>query len=304
MLRTELTRRLGIDHPIIQAGMGDGAGVELAAAVSNAGGLGTIGSAGLPPRELRERIRRCRDLTDRPFAVNILTFPIAPFWQEWVEVAIEERPPIVTLSFGDPLPWLERCRAAGLQTIVQGNEAGGHTGRRGTLSFAAQAIDLAGDLPVVVAGGIADGRGLAAALALGAAGVVMGTRFKATEEFLAPAPLKSAIVASDGSNTLYDEILDLAYGWVWPNQVLGRGLRNRFTEEWTGRAEELRAAVAAQEEPFGFVGRLAADPETAINWAGESAGLIDEILPAAKVVQRTVQQAEDLLRAVAGVLRT
>ena len=325
MLSTELTRRLQIDHPIIQAGMGAEAGAELAAAVSNAGALGTIGSVGASPSHLREQIRRCRETTAKPFAVNIITWDIAPVAERWVDVAIEERVPVVTLSFGDPLPALERCRAAGLRTIVQvqdlagarvaiaarpdvlivqGNEAGGHTGRRGTLSFAAQVLDLAGDLPVVVAGGIANGRGLAAALALGATGVVMGTRFKATEEFLSPRQQKEAIVASDGSNTLYDEILDLAYGWVWPNQVLGRALRNRFTEEWTGRAEELRAAVAAQEKPFAFVGRLAADPETAINWAGESAGLIDEILPAAEVVQRTVRQAEDLLRAVAGVIRS
>ena len=326
MLSTELlTRRLQIDHPIIQAGMGAEAGAELAAAVSNAGAFGTIGSVGASPSHLREQIRRCREATAKPFAVNIITWDIAPVAERWVDVAIEERVPVVTLSFGDPLPALERCRAAGLRTIVQvqdlvgaraaiaarpdilivqGNEAGGHTGRRGTLSFAAQVLDLAGDLPVVVAGGIANGRGLAAALALGAAGVVMGTRFKATEEFLGPRPQKEAVVASDGSNTLNDEILDLAYGWVWPNQVLGRALRNRFTEEWTGRAEELRVAVAAQEKPFAFVGRLAADPETAINWAGESAGLIDEILPAAEVVQRTVRQAEDLLRAVAGVIRS
>lgn len=323
MMRTELTRRLGIDHPIIQAGMGGEASVEIAAAVSNAGGLGTLGSAGISPRELRDRIRRCREATDRPFAANIITFAVAPFWQEWVEAAIEERAPVITLSFGDPLPWLDRCRAAGLKTIVQvqdlagaraasaagpdvlivqGNEAGGHTGRRGTLSFAAQAIDLAGDLPVVVAGGIADGRGLAAALAMGAAGVAMGTRFKATEEFLGAPDQKAAIVASDGSNTLYDEILDLAYGLEWPNRVTGRAFRNRFTAEWSGRAEDLKSAVAAQEKPFGFLARLARDPETAINWAGESSGLIDEILPAAQVVDQTARQAEELIRRSAGLI--
>ncbi|MPZ23791.1 MAG: nitronate monooxygenase [Dehalococcoidia bacterium] len=327
-LRTELTERLGIEHPIIQAGMSAEGGPALATAVSGAGALGTIGSIGAGPDVLEQQIKRCRDLTDKPFSVNVVTFDWAPFGQQLLEVAIEQQVPIVTLSFGNPLPSLERCRAAGVKTlvqvqdlesarailhaapdalIVQGNEAGGHTGRRGTLNFAAQVLDLAGNIPVVLAGGVGNGRGLAAALAMGAAGVVMGTRFKASEEFADGGPpesaavlrwQKDAIVASDGSNTLYDEILDNAYGLAWPNQVTGRALRNRFTQEWEGRHEELRQKVAA-EPPFAFVQGLARSPETAINWAGESSGLVDEIKPAAQIVAETVQQAEQLLGQVA-----
>jgi nitronate monooxygenase len=315
MLQTELTRRLGIEHPIIQAGMGMWTRVDLVAAVSNAGALGTVGSIGHLPDVFAAEIRACQAATSRPFAANLVCWDWAPFAASMVDIAVEARVPVITLSFGDPLPALAKAKAAGLRTlvqvqdlagaraaidarpdavIVQGNEAGGHTGRRGTLSFAAQVLDMAGDVPVVVAGGIANGRGLAAALAMGAAGVVMGTRFKATPEFAIGRHIKEAIVASDGSNTVYDEVVDLAYGGTWPNGVTGRVLRNRFTDEWLDRDEELRAAVAA-EPGFAFSQRLDSDPATQLNWAGESSGLVEAILPAAEVVRRTVELAEELL---------
>lgn len=322
MLATDLTRRLGIDHPIIQAGMGSEAGPDLAAAVSNAGGLGTIGTIGTAPEMVRAAIRKTSELTQRPFSVNLVTFDWAPFAPHILEVVLEEQVPIVTLSFGAPLEALDRCRAAGLQAIVQvqtleaakaaiaaapdalivqGSEAGGHTGLRGTLSFAAQVLDLAGDLPVVVAGGIANGRGLAAALAMGAAGVVMGTRFKATNEFVGSPTQKQGIVGSDGSNTVQNEILDIAYGLRWPARVVGRAMTSKFTEEWLGRDEELRDHVAKQPM-FAFAQQLSKSPDTEVNWAGESSGLIDEILPAAEVVRRTVDDAERHLRDVARLL--
>jgi nitronate monooxygenase len=322
MIETALTRKLGIAHPLIQAGMGSEAGARLAAAVSNAGGLGTIGSIGGTPDHLAQQIRACRAATQRPFAANVVTWPWAPFAMDLVDVVLAERPPVVTLSFGDPLPALARCREAGLATVVQvqdldgaraalaagcdlliaqGNEAGGHTGRRGTLSFAAQVLDLAGDVPVAVAGGIATGRGVAAALALGGAGAVVGTRFKASEEFAGSRALKQKIVASDGSNTIYDEILDEACGLDWPRRVTGRALRNRFTAEWEGRHAELRAAVAA-EPMFGFVEKLAADPEREINWAGESAGLVRAVQPAGEIVAELVRDAERRIRAAASLV--
>lgn len=197
MLTTALTRALAIDHPIIQAGMSSDCGAKLAAAVSNAGALGTIGSLGRSPEDLEAELAAMRSATSRPWSVNLATFDWAPFAGTLVDVAIDARPPVVTLSFGDTLSVLERCRAAGLQAVVQvqtfesaravvaarpaaivvqGSEAGGHTGQRGTLSFAAQVLDIAGGVPVVIAGGIADGRGLAAALAMGASGVLIGSR--------------------------------------------------------------------------------------------------------------------------------
>jgi nitronate monooxygenase len=330
-LETELTRRLQIDWPIIQAGMGDSAGATLASAVSNAGALGTIGSIGAGPDYLEAQIRRARELTAKPFAVNVVTFDWAPFASQLLEVALRQDVPVVTLSFGNPLPSLEKCQAAGVRTlvqvqdlaaatavlkaapdglIVQGNEAGGHTGRRGTLNFAAQVLDMAGDVPVVIAGGVGSGRGLAAALAMGAAGVVMGTRFKASvefgtdtgDEFLVTNWQKDAIVASDGSNTIYDEILDEAFGLDWPNHITGRGLRSRFTDEWEGRHDELRAEVASRPM-FGFVEELARSPETVINFAGESSGLVDSVKPAADIVAEAVKSAERLLRAAARSLQ-
>ncbi|MFN0148250.1 MAG: NAD(P)H-dependent flavin oxidoreductase [Dehalococcoidia bacterium] len=315
MLQTALTRLLGIDHPIIQAGMGADAGPDLAAAVSGAGALGTLGSVATPPDRVSLNIRRCRDLTARPFALNLVTFETAPFRDELVELALRERVSIVTLSFGDAAPYVGRFKDAGAlvlvqvqdyagavgaiagradAVIVQGNEAGGHTGYRGTLSLAAQVIDIAGDTPVVVAGGVANGRGLAAALAMGAAGVVMGTRFKATFEFAGTQAQKDAIVQSDGGDTAADLLLDIPAPFTWPGNVIGRAMRNRFTAEWRGRDEELRALVASRP-PAAFLQELASDPATALNWAGEASGLVDGVLPAAEVVRRTADTAAALL---------
>ncbi len=323
MLATKLTQLTGIEHPIIQAGMGADAGPALAAAVSNAGALGTLGTIGASVELIRGNIAATRAATSRPFAVNIITFDWAPFAPQLLDLVIEERVPVVTLSFGSFESALQRCKAAGVVTIVQvqnvqgakaalaggadalvvqGSEAGGHTGHRGTLSFAAQALDFAGDTPVVVAGGVGSGRGLAASLAMGASGVVMGTRFKATEEFTARPSQKDAIIASDGENTLADELFDAPYPFVWPVGIVGRALRNRFSEEWAGRTEEARAKAKSYPSVFGMVMELGQDPATEINWAGESSALVHELLPAATVVQRTVDEAEQLLRAVASLV--
>jgi nitronate monooxygenase len=260
--------------------------------------------------------------------VNLATFEWSPFAASLVDVAISARPDVVTLSFGNTLPSLEKCRAAGLRTlvqvqdfagaravvaarpfgvIVQGNEAGGHTGQRGTLSFAAQVLAIAGDIPVIVAGGVANGRGLAGALAMGAAGVLMGTRFKATPEFGGPHTghldaQRQAIVTQDGDHTVGTVAADAALGMQWPTGIISRILANRFTEEWVGREEALRAEVARQAQPFGWTSAHNNRPDTMLNWAGESAGLVDELLPAAEVVRRTVTEAEAHLRSVGNVL--
>lgn len=329
MLTTPLTRALAIDHPIIQAGMASDCGAALAAAVSNAGGLGTVGSLGRSPEELEQELAAAGRGTSRPWSANVATFDWAPFAGTLVDVAIAARPPVVTLSFGDTLPALEKCRAAGLKAlvqvqdfasaravlaagpsgiIVQGNEAGGHTGQRGTLSFAAQVLEIAGEVPVIVAGGIGDGRGLAAALAMGASGVVMGTRFKATPEFGGPRTAhldaqRAAIVANDGDHTIGAVTADVALGMRWPEGVISRILANRFTEEWHGREEELRTQVRGQGAPFAWTSAHNDRPENMLNWAGESSGLIHELLPAAVVVERTAAEAEALLRRVGGLLR-
>ena len=327
MLASAFTQAFGVRHPIIQAGMASDCGWQLASAVSNAGALGTIGSIGRTPDDLREQIRRCRAETNEPFAVNVVAFEWAPFWRELLEVAIAEHVPAVTVSFGDVLPAIQRCRDAGIKVmvqvqtmaaaraalaegpdlvIVQGHEAGGHTGVRGTLSFAAQVLGIAGEVPVALAGGIGNGRGLAAALAMGASAAVMGTRFKASVEF---GPLRSfdseqkaALVASDGDDTVHADITDIAMGMTWPTGIAGRVVRNRFTDDWLGRDEELRAAVAAIPEPFGWTGRNNQAEDTLLNWAGESAGMVDAVRPAAEIVASTVSEAETLLRGAANLL--
>jgi nitronate monooxygenase len=322
-MRTSFTDRFGVAHPLVQAGMGHEADATLAAAVSGAGALGTIGSIGSTPDRLADEIRRCRSLTAAPFAVNVVTWRWSPWALDLIDVVLAERPPVVTLSFGEPLAHLERCKSAGIKTIVQvqdvagaraaiavapdaviaqGHEAGGHTGRRGTLGFAAQVLDLAGALPVLVAGGIATGRGVAAALAMGAAGAVLGTRFKASVEFAGADALKQAIVASDGSDTLHDEIFDDACGLDWPGGVTGRALRSRFTAEWHGRRAALREKVAAAP-PFAVMMELAQDPATCINWAGESSGLVDQVQPAAEIVRTLVVDARAHLGRAAALLR-
>lgn len=317
MLRTALTRLLAIDHPIIQAGMGADAGPALAAAVSNAGALGSLGTIGAPVAQIEQHISETRAATTRPFAVNILTFDWAPFAPQMVDLALQQRVPVVTLSFGEFGPALERCKAAGIPTLVQvqdfegakqalaggadaviaqGSEAGGHTGHRGTLSLVAQVLDIAGETPVVAAGGVGNGRGLAAAIGMGAAGAVMGTAFKATTEFNAKPSQKDAIVRSDGSNTLADLIFDAPYPIRWPEEIVGRALRSRFSDEWQGRVAEVREKARGYGSPFGLVMELGADPETEINWAGESAALVRAVEPAARVVAATVSEAERLLR--------
>jgi nitronate monooxygenase len=169
------------------------------------------------------------------------------------------------------------------------------------LSFGAQVLEAAGEVPVALAGGVGNGRGLAAALAMGASGIVMGTRFKASEEFACSPTQKDAIRASDGSNTLADAVFDAPYPINWPSGVVGRALRNKYSDEWQGRVAEVRERAAAGA-PFAYAMDLARDPETVINWAGQASGLIDEVLPAARIVGDTVRQAEALLRAVATLL--
>lgn len=327
MLRTSFTESFGVTHPIVQAGMASDSGWRLAAAVSNAGGLGTVGSIGRTPDGLREEIQACRAATSQPFAVNLCCFAWSPFAGDLVDVVVDERVPIVTLSFGDVIPALRRCREQGIRTsvqvqsagaarsilaegvdllIVQGNEAGGHTGERGTLSLAAEVLRMAGDTPVAVAGGIGDGRGLAAVLTMGGAAAVMGTRFKATTEFgpmvKHDAAQKQAIVDADGDGTRWAEVTDIAMGMVWPEGIAGRVIANRFTAEWLGRDEELRAAVAAIGEPFGWTSRHNSDTDTTLNWAGESAGLVDGVRGAAEVVSETVADAEAYLRRTSHLL--
>ena len=319
-IRTPLCDQLGIELPIGNAGMAAGhARSPLAAAVANAGGLGGLGgiySEG--PSMLREEIRETRERTSKPFSVNLWCFVLdqAP---QFLDVAIEERVPSVTLSFGTPGTHAARAKAAGLtvlhqvQTIAgaraaaaegvdviiaQGGEAGGHTGTVATMALVPQAVDVAGGIPVIAAGGIADGRGLVAALALGAQGVIMGTRFVASAEGTSPAGQghKDRIVAATADDTVFTDVFDIVEGMKWPSGISGRSINTPFAQEWHGREAELmrqRDAIRAESNVPNEA------PERAWSaYAGQSAGLVHEIKPAGQIVEEIVREAEAVLRAL------
>ena len=249
MISTRLTRMLDIRHPVIQAGMGGVARAELVAAVSNAGAFGMLGMIRQAPDFVREQIRKTRALTDHPFGVNLVP-PVAPpaGFESQLDVCLEERVSVVSLFWCDPAPFVERCRAAGVRVmlqagsveearradavgvdviVIQGVEAGGHVrGQVGLLPLLPIVIDAVAPLPVVGAGGIVDGRGLAAALALGAEGVWVGTRFVASDESEAHPEYKKRLLGSCETDTVYTETFHVG----WPPHSPHRALRNSLTD--------------------------------------------------------------------------
>ena len=315
MIRTRITELLGIDHPIISAPMGTAAGAELAAAVSEAGGLGLIGTGGAgTPDWLREQIRTVREYTNRPFGVGFISS--YPSLDSLVEVALEERVPVIAHSFADPTPYVAAAHAASIKVlaqvqklshanivalagvdiiVAQGTEAGGHGGHHSTLPMVAAVLDVAGEIPVVAAGGIADGRGLAAALMMGAEGAWVGSRFVASRESTSKDYEKERIVEASIDDTMNTKAFDLAMGSSFPLDVGHRVLRNDFATEWHARdsevlakSEELRAQVSAAV--------AARDVSIAPVSVGDAVSLILSIEPAGDIVRRMVEEAEAILR--------
>src|SRR5688572_5804413 len=263
VLHTRFTEMFGLSYPVMSAPMAMHSGGTLAAAVSAAGGLGSFG--GVHPERgpdwIHGEIAGIRARTDRPFGVGFIT-AFLPYFEPLFEATLAERPAVVALSFGDPLPWLTQAKDAGARVIcqvqtlehadaavaagadvlvAQGNEAGGHTGTMGLLPFLPAVVARHPDVPVLAAGGIADGRTLAAALTAGADGAWLGTAFLATPEAVEVHDIhKDLIVASDGGDTVFDLAYDIVSGLPWPHGIGTRLRRNRFTDEWCGREAELR----------------------------------------------------------------
>jgi NAD(P)H-dependent flavin oxidoreductase YrpB (nitropropane dioxygenase family) len=314
MIRTPLCDLLDIDVPIGSAGMAGGtARSRLAAAVSEAGGLGGLGGIYREgPEYLRQQIRATRDLTSRPFSVNLWVFllDVAP---QFLDVCIEEGAPSVTLTFGDPGDYARKAKDAGLRVlhqvqtvaqakraaeagvdaiIAQGGEAGGHTGSVATMALVPQAVDVADGIPVIAAGGIADGRGFAAALALGAQGVIMGTRFVTAEE-AEPAAHghREHIIAATADDTVYTDVFDVMDGLRWPEGIAGRTIRTPFAQEWHGRETELHEHRQSIIDEGG--GALPDRAHSA--YAGQAAGLIHDVKPAARIIEDVMREAEDVL---------
>ena len=319
-LHTPLCDLLGIRYPICQAGMAFVARAELAGAVSAAGGLGVIAAAHGTPAELRAEIRGVRELTDRPFGVDVLFATIRTAGEDserftdavkgWIDVVLEERVPVLVAGLGNPGPVTAEAHRLGMTVmalcgnvkqardhaangvdviIAQGHEAGGHTGRVAGLVLIPAVVDAVAPRLVVAAGGIADGRGLVAALALGAAGVWMGTRFIATREAYGHDNYKGKIVAIDEEGTV---VTRAASGK--PN----RQIRNNFTREWESRQAEIQPFPIQYER----VGKAAAirareqgDVENGSAAAGQSAALVSDVRPAGDVVARLVEEAHAIL---------
>ncbi len=316
MIRTPVCDLLQIRHPIVLGGMAGSTSVPLVAAVSNAGGLRTLGIARTPAEQIPKDIGAIREATKSPFGVNFLLFLAR---EPAIEAALDTRPPVFSAAwarsdqdlralFGraheagslvmymaGTVPEALRAKAAGADVIVaQGTEGGGHVGWMATIAVLPMIVDAVGSTPVLAAGGIADGRGLAAALALGAQGALLGTRFLATKESPLHPHFKQAVLDSDGHDTMLTEIPDIARANVWPG-AMARCRRNAFIERWAGRESELRAR---QPEATAALQRAqeTGDADNASLLIGQDAGLIHDIPAAGEIVERMVSEAEALLR--------
>ena len=304
-----LTTLLGIEYPIIQGAMAQIATYELAAAVSNGGGLGIIASGGMSGRELREQIKLCREQTKNPFGVNLML--MMDNCAELVEIIISEQVPVVTTGAGTPKPYLDELHRAGIKVIpvvpnvklakkmaalgvdgiiAEGTEAGGHVGEITTMALLPQVV-AAVELPVIAAGGIATGGGIVAALALGAVGVQMGTVFLGTDECPAHENFKNTILAADDMATLLT------------GQSIGapvRSLKNTMTEAYFQLEKETAPREELEKLALGSLRRAVkdGDVETGTVMAGQICGLVNEIKPAATVIQDLVK---DYQRTVANL---
>ncbi len=310
-LRTPICDLLGIEYPVVLAGMGGVSLSSLVAAVSNAGGLGVIGAATLDAEGLRHEIRRTRELTDRPFAVDLLA-PIPDMIRPQIQVVFEEDVRIFVAGLAVPAEFIgemharamtvlvmcgrvrhaQKSEAAGADAVVaQGTEAGGHTGEVGTLALVPQVVDAV-KIPVLAAGGIADGRGLVAALALGAQGAIIGTRFIASPEAQAAPGYREAIVRAHEDDTVRTRCY---------TGKPARAIRNARTDEWEKKLDLLQpfpaqAGLSMREGVMDYMGVTPRfDPDRTFMPVGQGAGLVHEIKPAAEILRDIVREAEQII---------
>ncbi|MFI0960970.1 NAD(P)H-dependent flavin oxidoreductase [Streptomyces sp. NPDC021080] len=312
-LSTAFTALLGVRHPVVLAPMGGSAGGELAAAVSRGGGLGLLGAGGGDPDWLARELPIVAG-AGRPWGAGFQTWAAGT---AVIEQTLEYGPTAVMFSFGDPSPFTARVRAAGAAVIIQvtdleearqaldlgadvvvaqGTESGGHGARHGrsTLPFVPVVVDLADGVPVLAAGGIADGRGVAAVLALGAQGAVIGTRFQATAEALVDPSTAQALVAGRGQDTERNRILDIARRSRWPERYTARTLGHPYLDLWRGRERELAADPAAVR--LAYEADVASGDVPAVPvWAGEGVDLVTDLPPAADLVATLAAEAEQAL---------
>lgn len=320
MLSTFLTHNWGLEVPIIGAPMSPMAGGRLAAAISNAGGLGMMGVSSTQTVEQLERdAAECRALVGkRPFGIGLMTWAIEKR-PELLDAAVATKPFAVSLSFGDPARYVPRLRDAGIRVlsqvqdrrsavaaqdagvdvvVAQGTEAGGHTGGVGTLPLLQIVLESV-RLPVLAAGGIASGRGLAAVLAAGAQGALIGTPFLVAEEARNSTAARRRVVEADETETLHTHVFDVVQGIPWPAAFPGRALANAFAARWHGRESELSRDDEARRT-FKEA-RESEDYSSAFIYAGQSVGLLQRVEPAADILQRIAGDAEAQLHAARSI---
>jgi len=311
---TPLTTRLGIKHPILSAPMDGIAGARLTMAVSAAGGFGILGGGYGDRVWLEAETAKLKKFSD-PFGIGFITWSLAK-QPDLLDIALAAQPRAIMLSFGDPGPFAARIKSVGALLIcqvqdeqmarqsldagadiliAQGTEAGGHGASRTTIDIVPAIIDLAaGRAPVAAAGGIADGRGLAAMMMLGAAGVLLGTRFYASVECDGAEEAKRRICAATSGNSVRGILFDLSRNNVWPAPFTGRCLINDHARRWIGREVELMQNVKAVAAEYAAA-KAAGNFDIAAVIAGEAVGLIHDIPPAAEIVGRIVTEAEQIL---------
>ena len=320
-MRTELTRMLDVRYPILNAPMTPYAGGSLARAVSDAGGFGMLGfDEGETTESIAEQlaILRAGDLPVH-FGIGLVCWVLG-LRPELVDLAIAANPAFVSISFGDPAPYVRRFHEAGILVgaqvqsrawartalaagvdilTAQGTEAGGHTGSVGTLPLLQIVLEMAGDVPVIAAGGIATGRGLAAVLAAGASGAWIGTPFLVAREARSNDVARERIMRSDETQTVLTRAFDRVSQKAWPTEFPGRALRNAFTDRYHGREGEITPSTRDDFE----AARARRDYDVANLYAGQTVGLVDAVEPAAVIVARIVSEAQTRLPAAPRIAR-
>tara|TARA_R110000850_G_scaffold13261_12_gene43203 strand:- start:1531 stop:2514 length:984 start_codon:yes stop_codon:yes gene_type:complete len=319
-LKTKLTELLKVDHPIMLAGMGGVSYAELCAAMCNAGGYGVLGMAGTGPDFIKDQMKRVRELTDKPFGVDLLAASPESL-EESVDVIIKGGADSFVAGLGVPMPIMKRLKDAGVKVMVvggavkhaikaeqagcdavilQGGEGGGHTGLVGTMPLVAQAVEAV-KIPVIAAGGIYDGRGLAAALALGACGVWMGTRFIASDEAHAANMYKQAIIGAGDTDTTRSRCYS------------GKPMRcrtNDYINDWESRPGDIQpfpqqAIHSTRTGVIGGIGGIVDEaklnPDTSCFAMGQSAGGVHDVKPVAAIVADIMRDAEAAIDRMAGL---
>lgn len=306
-MKTEITELLGIEYPIIQGGMAWVAEYHLAAAVSEAGGLGLIGAASAPAEWVREQVQKAKELTDKPFGVNIML--MSPYADEVAKVIVEEGVKVVTTGAGNPEKYMKMWKEAGVKVIpvvasvalakrmercgadavvAEGTESGGHIGETTTMVLVPQVVDAV-KIPVIAAGGIADGRGIAAAFMLGAKAVQMGTCFVVTKESQVHENYKNCIVKAKDIDTKVT-------GRTTGHPV--RALRNQMTKEYLKKEAEGVPFEELELLTLGGLRRAVVDGDvtTGSVMAGQSAGLVKEQMTCEQLIQKLVKETDELLK--------